>query len=130
MRNNIIYLDGNLESVTSIYFDVYVDLDFVLDIAWLPNTASSRIYLTCFWCVIIVVTATYTANLVATLTGQEARVPFQTLEDVVTSKSLTLLVRQDTSHRTLLEASRFSRRLLNFLFRRGASCMEMTMKEY
>lgn len=75
------------------------------DIGWEPNTSPARIYLSCFWFVTIVIAATYTANLVATLASQKSDAPLKTLDDLTAADGMTVLVRPHTFYRTLLEVS-------------------------
>ena len=52
-----------------------------------------------------VVMSTYGANLMASLTTQQPDIPIKTVEDLAAFDSMTILVRPQTSHRTILKVS-------------------------
>ena len=56
-----------------------------------------------FWLTGMVVTTTYTANLIATLAPQKPKVPYKTLDDVAADDGFTLLIRPHSVQRIVLE---------------------------
>ena len=70
---------------------------------WLPSAQSSRIVVSCTWIVLLVVTSTYHGNLIASLATKPVKLPFTTLNEVAMDTQYTVLIRPDSSQRTLLE---------------------------
>ena len=58
-----------------------------------------------FWLMVLVVTATYNANLVGTLATQKPKVPYKTLDNVAADEGFTLLIRPDSIQRIVLEVA-------------------------
>lgn len=73
------------------------------DVKWIPHSGAARIYMSLFWLTALVLTATYTANLVATLATKKPVVPYRTLDDVAEDNGLTLLIRPRSIQRVVLE---------------------------
>ena len=56
-----------------------------------------------FWLTGMVVTTTYTANLIATLAAQKPKVPYKTLDNVAADDGFTLLIGPHSIQRIVLE---------------------------
>ena len=89
--------------ILKIYLSVIIWFLLVSDIIWQPRSSAGKIYMSFLWLTFLVVAATYTANLVATLATQKPKVPYKTLDEVAVDDEFTLLIWPHSIQRIVLE---------------------------
>ena len=89
--------------ILKLYLSLIISALPVLDIIWQPKSSAGKIYMSFLWLTFLVVAATYTANLVATLSTQKPKVPYKTLDEVAEDDKFTLLIWPHSIQRIVLE---------------------------
>ncbi len=71
----------------------------------MAQSSAGNVFSGCFWFVVTIVTATFAANLIATLATQKPPLPYKNLQDLVDDESITLLIRHSTSPYIVLKVT-------------------------